>query len=222
MERFVLDDFSTNLNFDSVVKKLLVTEEEDLRIVRSLYEEALAIAKPKAVYKVCSVEEISGSRVRIGGAEFESAALAKNLEGIHRVFAYVTTCGTEVDDWSHREQDYFIGLWLDMIKELILHDTQKQFVERIQSQYHVKKTAAMNPGSGNADVWPIAQQRQLFDLIDGVEQDVGVTLKESFLMLPTKSVSGILFPSDKDYVNCALCTRADCPGRRAPYNPHIV
>ncbi|HML45239.1 MAG TPA: vitamin B12 dependent-methionine synthase activation domain-containing protein [Clostridia bacterium] len=165
------------------------------------------------------MDEIAGDRVVIEGVSFHSAVLARNLAKIHRVFAYVATCGREVDDWSHREPDVFISLWLDMIKEMILRDAQSQFRARLCERYALTKISGMSPGSGNMDVWPIAQQAPLFALIGGVTEDTGVQLKESFLMIPTKSVSGVLFPTEVPFYSCMLCSRPHCIGRRAPYDP---
>jgi hypothetical protein len=47
---------------------------------------------------------------------------------------------------------------------------------------------------------------------------VGVRLTDSCLMMPTKSVSGIRFPTETSFESCQLCPRDDCPGRRAPYD----
>jgi len=218
-DRTVLDDFPVILEFDEVREKLFLHEREDIEIVQPLFEEAVRIARPKAVYRVCHVAGIEGDCVNVGGFTFESAVMAKNLEGVQRVFAYVVTCGVEVDDWSRGQGDYFVGLWLDMIKEMILKDTMIRFSDMICGKYDIERFATMNPGSGNADIWPITQQRLLFDLIGDVEKDVGVRLTASSLMSPIKSVSGILFPSESGYVNCALCTREKCPNRKVPYDP---
>jgi hypothetical protein len=48
-----------------------------------------------------------------------------------------------------------------------------------------------------------------------------VTLTDSFLMVPTKSVSGIVFPTEVSFESCRLCPRSDCPGRRAKYDPNL-
>jgi len=111
---------------------------------------------------------------------------------------------------------------LDMIKEMIMADTMVQFTEIICSKYDIKRYSTMNPGSGNADVWTIDQQRRLFDLIGDVQKDSGIYLTDGFLMVPTKSVSGILFPSESGYTNCEVCTRENCQGRKAPYNPSLL
>jgi hypothetical protein len=92
----------------------------------------------------------------------------------------------------------------------------KTHLERIYG-LDPEKMSTMNPGSGNKDVWPIAQQRQLFRLLGNVEASVGVRLTDSYLMTPNKTVSGILFPTDVPFFSCQLCTRENCPRRRAEY-----
>lgn len=67
--------------------------------------------------------------------------------------------------------------------------------------------------------WSITEQRALFDLLGDVDGLLGVRLTENFLMLPRKSVSGLLFPSDRPFVSCRLCDKSDCPGRQVPYDP---
>jgi hypothetical protein len=222
MERYILDDFEVRVTFEKVKEKLRLKSESDISEVLPKFEEAKQIARPKAVYRVCYVDAIDGDEVTIDGIHFKSELLAKNLDGIHRVFAYVATCGTEVDDWSHGETDMFMSLWLDMIKEMFLMDARDQFFSRIKEKYQIEKTSTMNPGSGNADVWPIQQQVELFQLIGNVHEDIGALLNPNMLMIPTKTVSGLLFPSDGNYINCAYCLREECSGRQVPYDPVLL
>jgi hypothetical protein len=105
-----------------------------------------------------------------------------------------------------------------MIKEMILHETMIYFREYVKRSYRLEKLSALNPGSGNVDNWAISQQSQLFAMIGGVTEEIGVSLTDSFLMYPIKSTSGLLYPSDTEFVNCALCTRRNCTGRRAEFD----
>jgi hypothetical protein len=41
-------------------------------------------------------------------------------------------------------------------------------------------------------------------------------------MVPRKSISGILFPSEEGFQSCQLCERASCPGRRAPFDVSLA
>ena len=221
-ERFVIKDFQIELTFDEFLRYIRLEEEDDVAMMRPRFLEAVSIAKPKAVYRVCEVKRIEGDAVYIEDEVFYSAVMAKNLIGVSRVYAYVLSCGEEVDAWSRMEKDYFIYLWLDALKELILREARNQFFEIFSQKYGVGKFSSMNPGSGDAGVWPIEQQPGLFALLGDVKSDMGVVLTDGFLMHPTKSMSGILFPSDSGYVSCALCTREHCVNRQAPYDPAIM
>jgi hypothetical protein len=47
---------------------------------------------------------------------------------------------------------------------------------------------------------------------------IGVWLSDSLLMVPAKSVSGVRFPTEESFESCQLCSRENCPGRRASYD----
>ena len=214
MEHFLLTEIPVTAEVEETIKKLRLEEEEDIELVTGLFEKAKSIARPKAVYQTAYIDSIEGEAVIIDGTRFTSAVLARNLKDVHRVFAYVSTCGAEVDEWSHLEKDYVVSLWLDIIKERFLQDANKFIREYIKNKYEIKTLSSVNPGSGNVENWPIAQQKLLFPLIGNVEGDIGVRLTDSCLMLPTKSVSGLFYPSDTEFINCSLCERKNCPGRR--------
>ncbi|MEE3446448.1 MAG: vitamin B12 dependent-methionine synthase activation domain-containing protein, partial [Prevotella sp.] len=63
--------------------------------------------------------------------------------------------------------------------------------------------------------WHVSQQQLLFPLFNG--QTCGVTLTDSSLMLPIKSVSGIIGVGEKvrrlDYT-CGLCNFEKCYKRK--------
>ncbi|MCL2478035.1 MAG: hypothetical protein FWF22_00935 [Treponema sp.] len=216
-----LDDIKVITTWEQVLEKLRIEDEDDIKLVKGLFETAKKIARPKVLYRESYVEEVAGKNVRIDGLEFESDVLAANLKKVHRVFAYVSTCGTEVDNWSALEKDYVVSLWLDMIKQLFLQEANIYFREYLKKGFGFKTLSAINPGSGNRDNWPISQQAQLFRMIGSVKEEIGVTLTDSFLMLPIKSSSGLMYPSDTEFTNCSLCNRKNCPGRRQEFNSEL-
>ena len=230
-----IDTIPVTTSFEQVLAKLKIEDEDDIALVRGLFETAKEIARPKVLYREAYVEEItggeprpgldleagSGKKVRIDGLTFESEVLAANLKNVHRVFAYVSTCGVEVDNWSAGEKDYVVSLWLDMIKELFLRDANAYFREYIKKSYKIETLSSVNPGSGDKNNWHISQQAQLFTLIGKVKEEIGVTLTDSFLMIPIKSTSGLLYPSETEFINCSLCGRQNCPGRRAEFDREL-
>lgn len=217
MERYFMDDFQIEIPFEKLEAKLHISDDEDLELMRGKLEEGLAVAKPRALYRICSIDEVEGDKVIIEGTEFRSETLASRLKGMHHVFAYVVTCGREVDEWSNEDDDYVMRLWLDILKEMILNEARRQFQAALCSRYEIPGLSSMNPGAGNLDTWPIDQQVPLFSLLQNVTEDTGVVLTDGYLMYPTKSVSGVLFPSEKEFVTCSLCKRENCPNRRAPF-----
>jgi len=184
-----------------------------------LIAQAVAAARPKAVYRACYVDEHGDESIELEGTRFSSAALAQNLAEVERVFAYVATCGNELEEMQHAEQDALSQYALDGLKEMFLRTAVEYLKQHLAAEFGIEADAlsSMNPGSGNRNVWPIGQQKLLFGLLGDVEASIGVRLNDSFLMVPNKTVSGILFPSSVPFVSCQLCTREHCPLRRAAY-----
>lgn len=50
---------------------------------------------------------------------------------------------------------------------------------------------------------------------------LSVTLSDSCLMTPNKSVTGIRFAVEGRFESCQLCPMPECPGRRAPYDADL-
>ena len=182
------------------------------------------VAKPKAMYRVSYIDELDLDTVTIEETTFHSQALSKNLASIGRVFPFIATCGIEVDEFPIDQDDILQQYWLNTIKLSLLEASITHLYKTLQNTFRIDNLSAMNPGSGDASVWPIEEQSQLFSLFGGIQTtilQVGVTLLPSYLMVPDISVSGILFPSETKYYNCQLCQREDCPGRQAHFEPEL-
>ena len=144
-----------------------------------------------------------------------------NLDKVHRVFPYVATCGRELDQIPLEPGDCLTQFWLDVIKTAVLGIARNYLGEHLTRRYALGKTASMNPGSGDATVWPIEQQALLFRLFDGAHEQIGVELTDTFLMIPSKTVSGVRFATESDFRTCQLCHREVCPSRTAPFDAEL-
>jgi hypothetical protein len=184
--------------------------------LKRMVSEARAIAKPKALYKVSFIESRGDDHVVVDGLTFTSRVLCVNLAQAHRVFPYVATCGVELEHWASSIDDLLQSYWADIINELALRLAAQALHEHLDEHYRPGKTSVMNPGS--LPDWPLAEQRPLFALLGDPKRDIGVQLLDSLLMAPTKSISGIRFPTEENFASCQLCPRENCPGRRAPYD----
>jgi hypothetical protein len=108
-----------------------------------------------------------------------------------------------------------------VIKEMALRQAAMALESRLLAEFKLDKKASMNPGSGDRKLWPLEEQEALFRLLGDVKGSIGVTLTDTWLMIPNKSVSGFYFKTDKAYHNCQLCQRENCPNRRSPFDPDM-
>lgn len=210
-----------HVDVQQLYRRLRIVEgTDDAKDVESLVQQAEALAKPKAYYRPAYVEERDDESVVIDGVRFTSRVLRVNLEAAHRVFPYVATCGVELEKWSLQLDDLLHRYWASIINEMAMRAAFQALETHIVEVYQLGKAARMNPGS-LAD-WPISQQKPLFDLLGDVTQMTGVSLTESYLMLPIKSVSGLWFPTETSFESCQLCPREGCPGRRAAFDAALL
>ncbi len=215
----ILDEIPFDLD-GAALKTRLSLYEDDAEEFDELLARCRELARPKAVYKTCYIEDRGEETVTLAGITFTSRALRANLADVEKVFPHVATCGNELEELE-AGLDPFARFWADTVKAELLHCARRFLDAYIDRVHGLPKAARMSPGSGDASIWPIQEQRPLFDLLGEVEGMVGVRLTETFLMLPNKSVSGIRYPAAVDFRSCQLCHRADCPGRAAEFDAEL-
>ena len=220
MKAEILSDIPFEIDVAELLERLHVEEsDDDAEAIRRLAAAGQSAGRPKAMYKVAYVEDRGEDSVVLDGVRFTSRVLRVNLEEVHRVFAYVATCGVELEAWSGRIQDVFHRYWADEIKALALSRAVRALDRHIEENHRPGPTSTMNPGS--LEDWPLPQQRPLFELLGRPGEAIGVELTDSFLMVPNKSISGIRFATGIRFESCQLCPRPNCSGRRAAYDKDL-
>jgi hypothetical protein len=182
----------------------------------AIIAEALRIARPKAVFRRCRIEERRNEETVIEGISFRGRLLSVNLENTREAFAYVATCGRELAEWASGFSGPLERYLADVVSEMAAHRAEEFLYRNLETEYGLTKASTMNPGSLTA--WQISEQAPLFSLIGDVEGLIGVSLSQSFVMSPIKSISGIRFATEDDFMSCALCARDPCRSRRAEYD----
>ncbi|MBM4037634.1 MAG: vitamin B12 dependent methionine synthase [Planctomycetes bacterium] len=215
-----LDEIPFAVDVAALLKILRIPPGSDrAREIRRVVRAAQKIAKPKAVYDMCFIEKKGDDRVEFGGSTFTSRVLRVNLDGAGRVFPFVATCGRELADYAASLDDMVLSFALDTVMVKALEAAITFLSNHLKERYALGQTSVMNPGS--LEDWPLSEQRQLFSIFGDVKQLIGVELTDSFLMVPIKSVSGIVFPTEIRFESCQLCPREACPNRRAKYDPKL-
>lgn len=217
MDTIALTNFACQIDFEELIVKLhMANNSTYIAKIREMVTEAQLLGRPKAVYGSAYIESKGDNSVIIDGVKFTSRVLRVNMEETFQAFPFVVTCGTELEDWSQRFGDYFESYCADAIKEMVLRAARQEFDSYVDQRHALGHAVNMNPGS-LAD-WPISEQNPLFQLLGNVRELIGVQLLDSCLMFPMKTVSGIRFPKAGTFESCQLCSREQCPGRKAPYD----
>ena len=214
----LLDSIPCENDATAFLRVIEIPPESDLTAeAAALFEEAIALAQPKAVYRIAFIDQKLTDSALVDGVELCSHILRVNLEPVERLFPFIATCGMELEEWSHTKTDPLVRFWADSLKELLLRQAYTHCARHLKTHHNPGKTITMTPGS--LEDWPIQEQKKIFTLLAAGAQAIDVRLNDSFLMIPTKSLAGVWIPSEKDFVNCKLCPRENCSGRQAQYDP---
>lgn len=220
MRMHVLDNIPLHIDRQLLCQSLRIKEgSERAAELNRMIEEAESIGRPRGMYREAYIDDRSDSGVIIEGIAFESRVLRINLETAERVFPLVATCGRELEEWGKGFDDMLLRFFADTIQATAIGEAFRVMIDHLENQYHPGKVSPMSPGS--LDDWPISEQVKLFRLLGDTEKIIGVTLTEGFCMIPLKSISALIFPTEVDFHSCQLCRRENCPERRAPYDAHL-
>ena len=169
-----------------------------------------AEAEPRAVWKLFPLLpdfSLAGACFRLEGESVR--ALLKDCD---QVILMAATLGSSVERLIRRTQA------VDMAGALILDACGSAAIENVCDNLCAELAAGFAPryltdrfSPGYGDM-PLSQQRELFAALD-VTRRIGVTLTDSGLMLPQKSVTALIGVSDRPQVmrprGCAACSLHD-------------
>ncbi len=179
-----------------------ISEKEILRYAgctkpdESIYDllrECIREATGKFTYRVCHTAlqvSIHGEMCDFGFFQVRSAKLASNISGCDIVIAFAATVGIEIDRTiakysrvSPSKALMFQAMGAERIESLC-----DCFCDDINKQYSAELRPRFSPGYGDLSV---EVQKDIFAVLD-CERKIGLTLNNSFLMSPSKSVTAFI------------------------------
>ncbi len=216
----IIDDIPVELETESVIKSLKISKSTPYveKKIGELVETINNVARPKALYTESRVEYSNSDEVSIDGHIFKSRVLGKNLTDIEQCYPYIVTAGQELEKIELPESQSV--MMLDLIKNIVVGKAFDYTKKLIAERYSVPYITEMSPG--HLDDWPLTEQRALFNLFGDEAERIGVRLTDSYMMVPIKTVSGILFSTETEFQSCQVCTQPRCMGRKAAYDPRIA
>ncbi len=148
---------------------------------------------PKSLYRIfdCTVTENS---LIIGDTEFFSTRLAQNMSGCNRVVMFGATLGTECDRQIKvaSTTDVALAMALQATAADKIEEVCDNLEEEIIKEHNVKLRQRYSPGYFDLD---IKEQKKFFSLLE-LQKRIGLTLTDTYEMLPTKSVTAFIGVDD--------------------------
>ncbi len=149
----------------------------------------------------------------------ESRALARNLGGCKKVIIFGATLGRRVDMLLGRYSRLQMSraVVLSAASAAMLETYCDEQNERIKEQYFREGwylRPRFSPGYGD---FPLECQREVAAALE-LSKRIGITLTDSLLMLPSKSVTAVIGvsrePAGCSVKGCEACVKKDCLYRR--------
>lgn len=157
----------------------------------ALLAECISEVSDKLVYNVCYQKfpfEKQCETLSLGFAQVNSADLAKNLDGCDGILLFAATVGVELDRLIMKYCK------ISPVKALIFQAIGAERIEKLCDQFCKDMAKEENikprfsPGYGDL---PLDLQKEIFAALD-CGKNIGLTLNDSMLMSPTKSVTAIV------------------------------
>lgn len=202
-----------------------VASEPPPRMV-SLIDEHISLSEkfiyPCTTYTILDVEFVLGKRSYLEGfIAFDSMVVSQLLCKCQKVALFVATIGDELEYVAGQLAEDGLLVQSSVIEsigssavEQAANFVHERIMDTAEAQGLVASKRRFSPGYCD---WNVDQQAQLFEALDA--SSIGVELSETCLMLPRKSISGIIgigLPDAgvENYNPCPVCDNTDCQSRR--------
>ena len=157
-----------------------------------VYEKSLKEYKKaavfKAVYRKTSVTFFGEKGIRFDFGEIESADLRKNLEGCSSAFIFAATSGSGVDRLILKHTK--LSPSFVMVTDCIASSGIEVFCDLINDEMRKGRKLKPRYSPGYGDV-SLTCQSDILSFLDAYRK-IGLTLTETYLMTPIKSVTAIV------------------------------
>jgi len=192
------------------------------RAIAAVLQDADARARPCGGFVIFEPDQVNvdSQSVQCGGVRFHTGLLiARQLKPATALAVFVTTAGPGIETWSRQmmtEGELLKGYVADTLGSETAEKAADWLMGEIGSAAAERDWGTTNRFSPGYCGWPVAEQQQLFSLLPSRFCDI--TLTPSSLMVPLKSVSGIVGLGSTARVReypCAICGKKECRQRAA-------
>lgn len=194
-------------------------DEQTLALISDSFRNLEVSAGRRSIYRIFDFTQTAADRFTIGDKEIQSQSLGRNLRGCSNVILFGATLGTEVDRMITRASltNMAGAVVLQACAAALLEeycDECQKAMGRELGREGLYLRPRFSPGYGDFD---ISFQAPLMQMLD-CAKTIGLTMTDSYMMMPTKSVTAVIGASKTEakchIKGCEACGKKDCTYRR--------
>jgi hypothetical protein len=196
---------------------LSVADDYLLELITDYTRKCLSMAKLRACYSILADPRINPetSQLSLNNQHFNlSKIVASAMRKSSHLALFVGTCGEKLEKYSKQlmsEGHSLEGLIVDLVASELAEGVADYLHKKIEKEVSTEGMHVSNRYSPGYCNWPVSDQQKLFSLLGN--NHCGVRLTASSLMIPIKSISGIIGIGPevrfRGYA-CAKCDDAQC------------
>jgi hypothetical protein len=184
--------------------------------VESVFAEVGNVVQPAACWDVFPIEGFVHDRVRLaGGRTLGGGPVVEVVCGAEALALAVVTVGPAVDERIRQlnaERQRFQALVLDELASWAVDQVRQQLYAQMSAAFQARGWRTSTFLSPGESAWSVREQRVLFKLLDAGQ--IGVSLSDSYLMTPLKSLSLMCGAGSQPLgveglTNCDFCSIKD-------------
>jgi hypothetical protein len=188
-------------------------------------DECLAVAhhlaKPKITFSKKTVLDTASDNFTLEGSlKLAGRKLSRSVRGSIHAYLFLVTIGSDLEETATmlmESGESLHGYLLDRVGSFAVESLAENFEDGLRRIYKTgNMSVSMRFSPGYCD-WPIEEQRKLEKALDF--SGSGVRLTESCMMIPKKSISGLVGVGPKGLFSkketqCVICDNKECDYRR--------
>ncbi len=187
------------------------------KLIKLALKEAPGLCKIRAGFKLFASVEIDSAQQKIvieDQAFYPGKTIFSQLKKATSIAIFTGTAGNDISFRSKQLADngnQLLSYVIDVIGSLVAEKTVNKLTSELEKEFKTSELNISDPYSPGYCNWNISEQEKLFALLPG--NFCGITLSESLLMHPLKSVSGFIGIGEtlkQEGYQCNRCNDVNC------------
>jgi hypothetical protein len=191
-----------------------------VELIDDVISKAEPLCKIKAGYKIVDIKKTTEQKddIYADGIFLKTQKIVTGkIKKADKAAVFICTIGSAMEEWSRKlliEGDGVLSYIVDTVASVTVESLTDRLHDHIGQEMKKEGLKITNRYSPGYCDWVVSEQHKLFSMLP--EKFCGISLTESALMVPIKSVSGIIgIGADVKWVKytCDTCGITDCTYR---------